>query len=345
MSSNQWHRGGQNNNNNNNNNRGGYNTNNNSRGARNNNNNTTTTTTAAYNNTNNNNNKNARRDLLKDDFGQEFPLWELTSYAAGQSKPNLLGGDTSPEELRFLYGNALADNQRNAEEIERTFEEYKKLKKNDRDVLKNMPEEQLVIIFENVDGEKMKPAGVERVLHYGMCHRNALDGKASYMKPSALGINGSSNSNRGGVAMNRQAFGGGGTGNAQQAFGGINGDNNSFGGGGLLGFGSNNNNSLLRAGAPPFGNPQQSGGLQQQQPSSSLLQQTPPAVGFGNNNLAQRPFTSSSPVVTITPVVQQTTLNQQNGFLPDFNAHDPFGSRDFALGSVPDAPPPAQFCT
>ena len=112
-------------------------------------------------------NQQPRRDLLRDDFGVEFPLWPLTSYGPGASKNNLLGGDTSVEELRWVSGATRARTGDHRQVFD-AFKEYARLKENDRTVLKSMPETQLKQVFDSVDQGTMKPAGLERKIEHQM---------------------------------------------------------------------------------------------------------------------------------------------------------------------------------
>ena len=114
-----------------------------------------------------NSNQQPRRDLLRDDFGVEFPLWPLTSYGPGASKNNLLGGDTSVEELRWVSGATRARTGDHMQVFD-AFKEYARLKENDRTVLKSMPETQLKQVFDSVDQGTMKPAGLERKIEHQM---------------------------------------------------------------------------------------------------------------------------------------------------------------------------------
>ena len=273
-----------------------------------------------------------RKDLLGDDFGSEFPLWQLTSYGPGASKNNLLGGDTSPEELRWAAGATKArtgDHRR----VFETFREYEKLKENDRSVLKSMAEAQLKQVFDGVDAGTMKPAGVERKIEFHMVPPS--NGGRAYER-----VMPTSNHSSG-------AFGSVGTFDAVPSptpFGGIQQQQSAFGP--SSGFG--NVGPVATTTSPSFvggGGGGGGGGFQHVPPS------TPTFGGFGQMGTRQQQpgaFTSNvpvaKPVVTITPTAPQNQA-ASNQFTPEFNSADPFGSRDFVVGQIPDQPPPLQYCT
>jgi len=269
-----------------------------------------------------------RRDLLRDDFGIEFPLWKLTSYGPGASKNNLLGGDTSPEEVRWVSGATRARVGDHGRVFE-TMREYERLKENDRTVLKAMPETQLKQVFDSVDAGSMKPAGAERKIEFQMVPQTS-GGK---MYERVLPVSGGGGTFGGGAVT---PFGGGFQQQQQQTpppppFGGVQGQQGGLGQ--PSGFGN------VPPVATPSASPFTGGGFQNATPST-------PAFGRGMGQTGA--FTSNAPaakpVVTVTSSAPQNQA-ATNQFTPEFNPADPFGSRDFALGQIPDQPPPPQYCT
>ncbi|CAL6338541.1 unnamed protein product [Bathycoccus prasinos] len=264
-------------------------------------------------------NQQPRRDLLRDDFGVEFPLWPLTSYGPGASKNNLLGGDTSVEELRWVSGATRARTGDHRQVFD-AFKEYARLKENDRTVLKSMPETQLKQVFDSVDQGTMKPAGLERKIEHQMVPSGGGGKAYERIVPTATS----------------SGVGGG-------IFG-------AFGGGATAAFGA-----VSPSPAQPFGGVQQQ--QQQQQQTSFGGGQIGLGRSSGFGNVPPTPSASPSyagftstvpaakPVVTVTSLAPQNQAAAANQFTPDFNPADPFGSRDFAVGQIPDQPPPPQYCT
>ena len=201
------------------------------------------------------------------------------------------------------------------------FGEYERLKENDRTVLKSMPESQLKQVFDSVDQGTMKPAGAERKIEYQMVPSGGVGGKAyERILPTAAS----------------SSVGGGRLG--------------AFGGGATASFGA-----VSTSPAALFGGVQQQ--QQQQQQTSFGGGQIGLGRSSGFGNVPPTPSASPSyagftstvpaakPVVTVTSLAPQNQAAAANQFTPDFNPADPFGSRDFAVGQIPDQPPPPQYCT
>ena len=252
-------------------------------------------------------------------FRRRVPLWPLTSYGPGASKNNLLGGDTSVEELRWVSGATRARTGDHGQVFD-AFKEYARLKENDRTVLKSMPETQLKQVFDSVDQGTMKPAGLERKIEHQMVPSGGGGKAYERIVPTATS----------------SGVGGG-------IFG-------AFGGGATAAFGA-----VSPSPAQPFGGVQQQQ-QQQQQTSfgggqigfirSSGFGNVPPTPSASPSlRVLRRPCRRLSQSSRSRPWRPQNQAAAANQFTPDFNPADPFGSRDFAVGQIPDQPPPPQYCT
>jgi hypothetical protein len=269
---------------------------------------------------------------LRDDFGIEFPLWKLTSYGPGASKNNLLGGDTSPEEVRWVSG-AFRARVGDHRQIFETMREFERLKENDRTVLKSMPETQLKQVFDSVDAGSMKPAGAERTIVFQMVpQRWRITKNVAIKYERVLPASGGGGTFGGGAVT---PFGGGFQQLQQQTppppFGGVQGQQGGLGQ--SSGFGS------VPPVATPSASPFTGGGFQNATPSTPAF-----GRGMGQTGALTSNAPAAKPVVTVTPSAPQNQADT-NQFTPEFNPADPFGSRDFALGQIPDQPPPPQYYT
>ena len=108
-----------------------------------------------------------RRDLLQEDLHTERPLWALSCYGPKGEQPNLLGGDTSFEELRCsAYATARAGSDPRA--VDARAREFVEAKTGDIKSILAFPEHQLKMVLDKVERGEMAPAGANRVIDGGL---------------------------------------------------------------------------------------------------------------------------------------------------------------------------------
>ena len=134
-----------------------------------------------------------RRDLLQEDLLDEKPNWALSCYGPKGEQPNLLGGDTSFEELRcaaYATGRAGGD----AGAVHARAREYADAKAGDVKGILAFPEHQLKLVLDRVERGEMAPAGADRVMDgtaivgggggFSRTHAPALDARATPFAPA-----------------------------------------------------------------------------------------------------------------------------------------------------------------
>jgi len=243
-----------------------------------------------------------RKDLLREDLVNERPLWGLTCYGPRGEEPNLLGGDTSFEELRCVaYATLRAGG--NVQAIDGRAREIGDAKTNDIKGILSFPEHQLKAVLDKVEKGQMAPAGADRIIEF-----RSLDGFIAGT---------SSNGAVGGFVASPLAQSGG---FAPQL--------NSFA----------PQQSQLNSAAMPFAPVGASGG----------------PFGTGTTNLNQfgvQPQQGFGAPVGTVPSVQtggfapQQNFQDQPPVTPDPNVphSEAWCAQSFALGQVPDDPPPATY--
>ncbi|CAL50086.1 unnamed product [Ostreococcus tauri] len=104
-----------------------------------------------------------RRDALEEDLVREAPNWTLSCYGPRGEQPNLLGGDTSFEELRAC-AIATVRAGMDARTVHARAREYAEAKKSDARGILSFPEAQLKEVLDKVERGTMAPAGAQRVI-------------------------------------------------------------------------------------------------------------------------------------------------------------------------------------
>jgi hypothetical protein len=322
--------------------------------------------------------------MLRDDLQTDRPMmWPLSCYAAKGDEPNLLGGDSSFEEVRWV-SYALLRGGQDPRQVGAKVDEYARGKENDIRAILGFPNAQLKQVLEMAAAGTMAPAGLTRVIDCAFAglasnavtavtppgmppqhpHPQPAAGFGGNASPGAFGAGGGAPApgNFGGAANQASpfgqavpsspgignapvpaspfggaapaaggfgggggggAFGGGGGGGAfggggggggafgggggGGAFGGGGGGGGAFGGGGGGGaFGGGGGGGFGGGGGGGFGG------------------------GFGGGASA-----SSPAVTTIQPAVFGTET-------PSAGEDNPWTAQCFAVGAIPDAPPPRE---
>jgi len=103
------------------------------------------------------------RDLIEDDLTTARPIWALSCYGPREGEPNLLGGDTSPEEAR-ARAYAAAVNGERVSDVNALVRSIAEAKTNDGKGILAFPEQQLAGVLERVRRGAIAPAGAGRVV-------------------------------------------------------------------------------------------------------------------------------------------------------------------------------------
>lgn len=126
------------------------------------------------------------RDQLRDDLQTDRPrMWPLSCYAPKGDEHNLLGGDSSCEEVRWVTYRIARDGRQDPRAVQQKVDEFAKGKENDVRSILNFPNNQLKQVLEMAAKGTMAPAGLTRVID---C--NFLGGGAAY-GASQSGVNNS----------------------------------------------------------------------------------------------------------------------------------------------------------
>ena len=104
-----------------------------------------------------------RRDLLQEDLVRERPSWALSCYGPRGDEPNLLGGDTCAEEVRWASYAALRAHG-HAQGVYARVKACAEAKANDIKGILSFPEHQLKTVLDRVAAGQMAPAGLDRVI-------------------------------------------------------------------------------------------------------------------------------------------------------------------------------------
>ena len=242
-----------------------------------------------------------RKDLLQEDLVNERPLWGLTCYGPRGEEPNLLGGDTSFEELRCVaYATLRAGGDVRA--VDGRAREIGHAKTNDVKGILSFPEHQLKAVLDKVEKGQMAPAGADRTIEF-----RSLDGF----------IGGASSSGAVGGFVASPAAQGGGFAPQPNAFA--------------------PQQSQLNSAATPFAPVGASGGQFGAGANSNQFG-VQPQQGLG------APIGAASSAQTGGFAPQQNFQNQAP-LTPDPNVpnSEAWCAQSFAIGQVPDDPPPAGY--
>ena len=128
-----------------------------------------------------------RRDVLNEDLVVERPAWALSCYGPTGGQPNLLGGDTSFEELRAC-ARATAARTGDARAVHALAREYVEAKRSDAKSILSFPENQLREVLDKVERGQIAPAGAQRVIEGDALGTSAgLNAGASPFAPTGQG--------------------------------------------------------------------------------------------------------------------------------------------------------------
>lgn len=254
-----------------------------------------------------------RRDLLQEDLHNERPLWALSCYGPKGEQPNLLGGDTSFEELRCsAYATARAGSDARA--VDARVREFVEAKNGDIKSILAFPEQQLKMVLDKVERGEMAPAGANRV----------IDGAP--IASAGGGFAGGAGATMGG------GFAGGGFAPPAGTSGNLNASASPFqpnagagggfaGGGGFVGGGGFGGGGGV-AGGGGFGG---GGGFVSTSPQ-------PPAPGAGS-------FSATSP----SPFGGNATALAPLAPDPNVPNSEAWCAPSFSVGNIPDDPPPVAY--
>jgi len=129
-----------------------------------------------------------RRDLLNEDLVVERPAWALSCYGPTGGQPNLLGGDTSFEELRAC-AKATAARTGDARAVHALAREYAEAKRSDAKSILSFPENQLREVLNKVERGQIAPAGAQRVIEGGpLGSSGGLNAGAAPFAPTGQGV-------------------------------------------------------------------------------------------------------------------------------------------------------------
>ena len=104
-------------------------------------------------------NAKSARDMLRDDLQTDRPMmWPLSCYAAKGDESNLLGGDSSFEEVRWV-SYALLRRGQDPRQVGAKVDEYARGKENDIRAILGFPNAQLKQVLEMAAAGTMAPRG------------------------------------------------------------------------------------------------------------------------------------------------------------------------------------------
>ena len=148
------------------------------------------------------------RDQLRDDLQTERPMmWPLSCYAPKGDEPNLLGGDSSFEEVRWVSYTMLRRGQ-DPRSVSAKVDEFARGKENDIRSILNFPDVQLKRVLDLAAAGTMAPAGLTRVIDCafaGLASPASPASPAVAVRPPEGALTGGAGAFRGTAFSNRTA--------------------------------------------------------------------------------------------------------------------------------------------